>query len=46
MKFFLLSLTALIGVIGLFDSKKYDYLDISSEKFDISWDDIEEDLWP
>ncbi|GHB85742.1 hypothetical protein [Persicitalea jodogahamensis] len=46
MKFFLLSLTAIIGAIGLFDSKKYDYLDISGNKFDISWDDITGDLWP
>ncbi|MFB9295257.1 hypothetical protein [Persicitalea jodogahamensis] len=45
MKLLLLSLSAFVSVIGLFNSSKYDHLDITSDKFDISWDDITSDLW-
>ncbi len=46
MKLFILSLVTLFGAIGLFDSTMFDHLDITSDKFDISWDEITEDLWP
>ncbi len=45
MKLILLSLSAFVSVIGLFDSNKYDHLDITGDRFDISWDDITDDLW-
>ncbi len=46
MKLFILSLATLFGVVGLFDTRKYDHLDFNNDKFDITWDDITDDLWP
>ncbi|GHB58226.1 hypothetical protein GCM10007390_09640 [Persicitalea jodogahamensis] len=45
MKLLLLSLSAFISVIGLFNSNQFDHLDITGDRFDISWDDITDDLW-
>lgn len=46
MKLLILSLVSVFAFIGVIDTKKYDYLNFSSDEFDISWDDITEDLWP
>ena len=46
MKFFIFALTAIFGAIGMFNSKKYDHLDLSSDEYDITWDEITDDLWP
>ncbi len=46
MKLFILSLVTLFGAIGIFDSTKYDHLDITGDQFDISWDDITDELCP
>lgn len=46
MKLLILSLVTLFGAIGLFDSTRFDHLDITSDKFDISWDDITDELCP
>ncbi len=45
MKLFILILTSVFAFIGVIDTKKYDYLDFNRDDFDISWDDITEDLW-
>ena len=45
MKLLLLSLSAFVSVIGLFDSNQFDHLDITGDRFAISWDDITNELW-
>ncbi|WP_373331101.1 hypothetical protein [Salmonirosea aquatica] len=45
MKLLLLSLSAFVSVIGLFDFSQFDHLDITGDRFDISWGDITDDLW-
>lgn len=46
MKTLLISLTSVVYATVLFRSTRFDSLDLNSNKFDISWDDIIEDLWP
>lgn len=46
MKFLIFSFVTFFSAIGNFDFDKFDHLDITSDKFDITWDDITEDLWP
>ncbi len=46
MKTLMLSLLALLGAMILFQSTRFDFLDFTSTTYDISWDEITEDLWP
>lgn len=46
MKMLLISSLATLCATILFRSNRFDYLDLNSTKFDISWDEITEDLWP
>jgi hypothetical protein len=45
MKMFLISLLTALFATVLFRSTRFDFLDLTSNKFDISWDEITEDLW-
>ena len=44
MKAFLLYGLTLVVAMVLFRSTRFDFFDLNSDKFDISWDDITEDL--
>lgn len=45
MKILISLLTALCATV-LSRSVNFDFLDLTSDTFDISWDEITEDLWP
>lgn len=46
MKAYLIYCLALVVAMVLFRSIRFDFFDLKSDKFDITWDDITEDLWP
>ncbi|WP_157815957.1 hypothetical protein [Spirosoma pollinicola] len=46
MKTLLIFLFTLIGMSAYIRTNWFDSLDITSDKFDITWDDIMDDLWP
>lgn len=46
MKMLLISLLTTLWTAVFFRSPRFDFLDLTGEQFDISWDDITEDLWP
>ena len=41
----ILGLTVLYAMVMVRPSR-FDYFDLASDKFDISWEDITDDLWP
>lgn len=45
MKLLLFCLTACLAMVSGFKPKSFDYLDITGDRFDISWDDITDELW-
>lgn len=46
MKTLLISLMSLLAAVVLTGSFRMDYLDFEDPDLDITWDDIDEDLWP
>lgn len=46
MKTFLICLLSALWAMVLLRPNRFDYLDFTGDQFDISWDDITEDLWP
>lgn len=46
MKTLLIGLLTALWAIVLFRPNRFDCLDFTGDQFDISWDDITEDLWP
>lgn len=46
MKPLLISLLTALWATALLRSTRFDFLDLTSDKFDISWDKITENMWP
>jgi hypothetical protein len=46
MKTLLISVLAVLYAMVIARPSRFDHLDLTSDKFDISWEDITDDLWP